>query len=148
MSVTCWILLTSSVILWISKVVISADFYSLARSHQNDSPSWEQLGTSFVENLNWLLISHVGINLKFLLWILNFLKIRYWCSFRNKTKGGKSSKRYSELPVWCPSKHCFWPCLMWYSRRASVYTAYLSHRGNFLSWFRFQMYTNEVTLIL
>lgn len=88
MFVTCWIFLTSSIILWISKVVISADFYSLARSHQNDFPSWKQLGMSFAENLNCLLISHVGIYLKFSFWILNFFKIRYWCYFRNKTKGG------------------------------------------------------------
>lgn len=88
MFVTCWILLTSSVILQTSKVFISADFYSLARSHQNDFPSWEQLGTSFVEILNWLL--------SLMLIIFKIVFFESWISSRSGTDVTSGIKQKGE----------------------------------------------------
>lgn len=101
---------------------------TLARSHQNDFPSWEQLGVSFVKNLNSLLISHVGI-FKILFLSLEFLQDQVLMFLQELKKRGKA---FHVLLISCVmSLQALSLAVSQVVFQKSIsYTVYLSHRGN------------------
>nr|KAF6302539.1 hypothetical protein mPipKuh1_009294 [Pipistrellus kuhlii] len=141
--VTCCVL-TSSVILPTS----TCGFYSLARSHQT-TPKLRTTRNKLCQK------PKLPTDLSCPLYLKSFLNLKslqdqVGCYFRNKTKGEGGTFQL----LLCVSCVRSFPALLLTLSQAVFqksisWTAHLSHRGNcFLSWFRFQMYTKEVTLIL
>lgn len=104
---------------------------TFARSHQNDSPKFRRTWNKLSRKPRLMLISCVGLFIKFSFWILNFFSIGYWCSFGKKIKRGNLQSLFLaflyHVLLNTVSDHAMSHVAL---QKSISYTAHLSHRGH------------------